>query len=72
MRCLDSITNSTDMSLSTLQEREKDRGTWCAEVHGVVKNRTQLSETDQQLTMLPSHTHHLPNLWQPQICPPFL
>ena len=45
---LDSITDSMDMSLSKLQEIEKDRGTWRAEVHGVAKSRTQLSETEQQ------------------------
>ena len=40
---LDSITDSMDMSLSKLQEIEKDRGTRRAEVHGVAKSRTRLS-----------------------------
>ena len=48
MGYLDSITDSMDMSLSKLQEIEKDRGTWRAEVHGVAKSWTQLSETKQQ------------------------
>ena len=43
MRWLEGITDSTDMSLSKLQEVVKDRVAWQAAVHGVTKRRTQLS-----------------------------
>ena len=38
MRWLDSITNSMVVNLSKVQETVKDRGAWCAEVHGVTKS----------------------------------
>ena len=37
------ITDSTDVSLSKLQETAKDREAWRAAVHGVTKSGTQLS-----------------------------
>ena len=44
MRCLDSITDSTDMNLSNLEEMVKDREAWCTAVHGVTD-----SDTTEQL-----------------------
>ena len=55
MRWLDNITDLMDINLSKLWEIVKDRGAWCAAVHGVAKGQTQLSNRTTA-TCLPDKT----------------
>ena len=51
---MDGIIDSMAMSLIKLQEMVKDRGAWCAAVHGVTKVRSDLACTH---THTHTHTH---------------
>ena len=44
MKWLNKITDSVDTNVNKLREIVKDRGDWCAVIHGVTKSQAQLSD----------------------------
>ena len=50
MRWLDAMIDSMDTSLSELRELVMNREAWHAEIHGVAKSQTRLSNTDMEAT----------------------
>ena len=54
---VDSITDSMDMNLSKFWETVKDKGAWCAAVHGVTKmlDRTEQLGNNNRRIMLSSY-----------------
>ena len=57
----DSITDSTDMNLSKLQEKVRDREAWCTAVHGVAKSQTQLEQLSTQCKIKVKKNTKTPN-----------
>ena len=57
MRWLDGITDAMDVSLSELRELVMDREAWCAEIHGVAKSGTRLSNWTELKHKCPPGLH---------------
>ena len=51
-RWLDGVINSTDISLSKLQEKEEDREVWSTTYHGVTKSQNTMERLNNNKTKL--------------------
>ena len=64
IRWLDSIIDSMNIHLNKLREIVKDREAWYADMHGVAKSRTQLTEVNKTWGRTESDTtEQLNNIW---------
>ena len=72
MRWSASTTSSVDMNLSKLQEIVKDRGVWCAIVHGVAESDNSVTVQQQQdkgsLDSMLTNYKQLAILLERQVC----
>ena len=57
MRWSDSISDSTDVNLSKLQEIARDRGAWRAAVHAVLRVCHDLATEQQHINMVYKNVH---------------
>ena len=57
MRWLDSITDLMDVSVSELRELVMAREAWRAEIHGVAKSWTRLSDWTELILFNPQVSH---------------
>ena len=69
IRRLDGIANSIDMSLSNLWEIVKDREAWSTVVHGVAKNRTQLTDWTTTVGLIDADLVAFLSVSEAWVCP---